>query len=323
MTDMTDLLRRAAEPGPVGFTVVDVRRRVRQRRRTRRGLQAAAVAVVVAVGTTTLALDDVQRIDSADLVDAPVLEQRWTALYSNAVGIASAGAYLELRDDGTLAGSDGCNRFQGRFAVDDDRIVVDNLAVTEGVCGGVDAVAIVEILDRDPRVSSVGGGVGTLRLGAPDVGFVAFEATGAGPEEGIVETEVAVPGPAGGRVSMLFRTPRTVTVGTDRQILRWYGRNDSGERATVWADYAIEGLPASCPLGEFHRWEDLEPELRVATRGELFPQHNLEPGATSGFTARREVSDRCRGDYVLVLLATNDPVGGGEVVERRVPFTIR
>ena len=323
MTSLQELLERAADAEPVRLTLDDVRHRARQRRRTRRALLGGVCAIAVAVGVVAVEQQDVDQVDVGGPIESLGLERRWIALYSNGIPVAPEDAYIEFRDDGTVVGSDGCNTFDGRFTVGGERLVIADLEATEADCTRVEEVALIEILLADPTVTTVGGAVGTLRLGSNDYGFVAFDAAEAGPEEGMIETQVDVEAPDGGEVTLLFRTPRTITVGDERQLLRWTGVNESRDPVTVWADYAFEGLPAACPLGEHHRWEQLEPELRDESRGQLFPQANLEPGGRGGAVHLDDVPDSCRGDFVLVLLATSDPVDGGEVVERRVPFTVR
>lgn len=47
--------------------------------------------------------------------------------------------YLSLADDGTLTGSDGCNRLSGSWSVDEaDQVVFENVASTLMACENVD-----------------------------------------------------------------------------------------------------------------------------------------------------------------------------------------
>lgn len=47
--------------------------------------------------------------------------------------------YLSLADDGSLTGSDGCNRLTGSWSVDEaDQVLFENIASTRMFCEGVD-----------------------------------------------------------------------------------------------------------------------------------------------------------------------------------------
>lgn len=47
--------------------------------------------------------------------------------------------YLTLEEDGTLTGSDGCNRLSGTWSVDEaDQVEFENVASTKMACEGVD-----------------------------------------------------------------------------------------------------------------------------------------------------------------------------------------
>lgn len=171
-------------------------------------------------------------------------------------------------------------------------------------------------------MSALGGADGTLRLQSDDSGFLALTAAEPGPQEGIVKTRLDVDAPAGGTVEVVFSTPRTIATGAERQVVRWNATNRSASPVAAWASYAIERLPTRCDFEVFHRWETVGPDLKMNGRAELYPQHNLGPGEHGGATQLEFVPDGCRGDFVLVLLATADPIGG-DVFERRVPISIR
>ncbi|MCM1014202.1 META domain-containing protein [Brevibacterium sp. XM4083] len=47
--------------------------------------------------------------------------------------------FLEFADDGTLTGSDGCNRIQTSWTLDGDTIVIESFTSTQKACAGVDA----------------------------------------------------------------------------------------------------------------------------------------------------------------------------------------
>ena len=52
---------------------------------------------------------------------------------------AEAEPYLSLAEDGTLTGSDGCNRLSGSWSVDEaDQVLFENVASTRMFCEGVD-----------------------------------------------------------------------------------------------------------------------------------------------------------------------------------------
>jgi heat shock protein HslJ len=47
--------------------------------------------------------------------------------------------YLSLADDGTLTGSDGCNRLTGSWSVDEgEQVLFEDVAMTRMFCEGVD-----------------------------------------------------------------------------------------------------------------------------------------------------------------------------------------
>jgi heat shock protein HslJ len=46
--------------------------------------------------------------------------------------------YLSLEDDGTLTGSDGCNRLTGTWKVEADQVQFGSIASTRMACEGVD-----------------------------------------------------------------------------------------------------------------------------------------------------------------------------------------
>ncbi|GAA1633212.1 MULTISPECIES: META domain-containing protein [Brevibacterium] len=47
--------------------------------------------------------------------------------------------FLEFADDGTLAGSDGCNRIQTSWTLDGDTVVIESFTSTQRACAGVDS----------------------------------------------------------------------------------------------------------------------------------------------------------------------------------------
>lgn len=51
---------------------------------------------------------------------------------------ADGGPQLSLNDDGTLNGTDGCNRLAGGWSVDGAQVTFKNVASTRMACEGVD-----------------------------------------------------------------------------------------------------------------------------------------------------------------------------------------
>lgn len=58
-----------------------------------------------------------------------------TGMWSTA---APSGAYIELMEDGSLAGSDGCNRLMGSWEKDGADITFGTVGMTQMFCEGVD-----------------------------------------------------------------------------------------------------------------------------------------------------------------------------------------
>lgn len=135
------------------------------------------------------------------------------------------------------------------------------------------------------------------------------------------ETTLVAPVASGGEVEVLFRTPRTLEPGEERELARWSSSNRSDEAVEVWEGVAVEGLPTTCDL-DVSRWEEIAPQVE---RGEppTTERHELEPGEERGITAayRRDVPSACAGDYDLVLLLMSDAFEGGLELTR-VPLTI-
>jgi heat shock protein HslJ len=48
---------------------------------------------------------------------------------------------LELREDGTLGGSDGCNRYMSGFTLEDGRLTIGPIATTRMACPGPEGAA--------------------------------------------------------------------------------------------------------------------------------------------------------------------------------------
>lgn len=77
---------------------------------------------------------------------APLVNQVWQLMrYNNgkqAVVTAIGGTEitLELRDDGTIGGSDGCNRYMSGYTLDGDALTFGPLATSRMACRGPDGV---------------------------------------------------------------------------------------------------------------------------------------------------------------------------------------
>ncbi|MET0932662.1 MAG: META domain-containing protein [Mycetocola sp.] len=78
--------------------------------------------------------------------------------------------YLTFEEDGTVAGSDGCNRLVGAWSLADETVTLENLAGTLMACEGVDtwlvdAASAVLAEGEDDELSVRDGGgaeIGTL-----------------------------------------------------------------------------------------------------------------------------------------------------------------
>lgn len=70
---------------------------------------------------------------SSDSADSTAVDPtgRWTS--------PEAGdPFLEFSDDGTVEGSDGCNRIQTTWEVDGDKVLITSFTTTQKACAGVD-----------------------------------------------------------------------------------------------------------------------------------------------------------------------------------------
>lgn len=84
--------------------------------------------------------------------------------------------YLEFAKDGTVSGSDGCNRLVGTWTIEDDAVVFSELATTLMACPGVNtwlsaaATAVIEPDDDDELafLNAEGVPIGTLDRDGPD-----------------------------------------------------------------------------------------------------------------------------------------------------------
>ncbi|MDQ2660953.1 MAG: META domain-containing protein [Actinomycetota bacterium] len=67
--------------------------------------------------------------------NAPITEDTFMTTW----GVEEEGEpHLTFAEDGSVSGSDGCNRLAGSWNLSGDKIVTDNLATTLMACDGVD-----------------------------------------------------------------------------------------------------------------------------------------------------------------------------------------
>jgi heat shock protein HslJ len=84
--------------------------------------------------------------------------------------------YLEFSDDGSVAGSDGCNQLVGTWTLESEQIVFSDLATTLMACEGVNtwlSAASTAVLEQDDDdelriLNSEGVPIGTLDRDGPD-----------------------------------------------------------------------------------------------------------------------------------------------------------
>jgi hypothetical protein len=169
MNDLHELLRTAAGDDQVSFSGADIAERVRARGRVRRrrrvGVAAVGAVVVVAgllvLGPIGRSSDDLQVASGGISGGAEELVGRWVL---TAFSLVSSGGdeptWLELEASGRLVGAVECTRFEGRWDLVGDRLVVDELEHGDAVgsaCtrAGADATqteALLELLDDHPYV---------------------------------------------------------------------------------------------------------------------------------------------------------------------------
>ena len=185
MTNLEEVLDRAAGSEPVGFGPEEVRRRVRRRSRARRA-GAAMVAVPVLVGAgmwgaTRLTDDPAVRVEVADGDgDGGAgfnggLDGRWTPVAYIAVTVGSVlDPYIEFEDGGSLRGDDGCTPFTASWSLEGDRLVIDRFEAGPSECELPSDTMLIEILRDDPTVGPPELVPGSLELRSGR-GFVTFE----------------------------------------------------------------------------------------------------------------------------------------------------
>ncbi|MDR5698205.1 META domain-containing protein [Agromyces aerolatus] len=84
-----------------------------------------------------------------------------------------SGEYLSLADDGSLSGSDGCNRITGTWKVEADQVQFGSMASTKMACEGVDdwlsEADAASISDSTMTVLGAGGAqIGSLEKSSDD-----------------------------------------------------------------------------------------------------------------------------------------------------------
>ncbi|HVE47934.1 MAG TPA: META domain-containing protein [Acidimicrobiales bacterium] len=184
MTGLEELLERAAEAGPVGFTTDDIQDRVRRRGRVRRAAASGFFVLLLAgvVGVVTIVSKDEgapQQVDTAlggrRVVGGVDLIGRWKLSAVSEVTVVTLSAHLEFTADGILRGDDGCNAFTTTWTVEADRLLVGQIDQTERDCGGRE-IALIELLSARPRIGPFEW-PDSLKLSTADR-FIAFDRVG-------------------------------------------------------------------------------------------------------------------------------------------------
>jgi heat shock protein HslJ len=110
--------------------------------------------------------------------DAALQGTHWildSLIDGDAVSSVQGNGWLELRPDGTLAGSSGCRALSGRYVVDGDRVVATDLRA-DGTCsGGLAAqdARVVEVLGDGFGVVVEGGRLTVSHTGGAGLGYIA------------------------------------------------------------------------------------------------------------------------------------------------------
>lgn len=242
MTGLEELLRAAAD-GPVSFDVDDVRRRVDQRRR-RRKVRGTAMVALVLVGVTTLvfALRD-QPSEHVETAAVPTAAEdlvgRWQVTAYSAVGVPPGGVFLELYEDGTLVGHDGCNGFSAHWSVTGSRLEVADLAALQLSCPDQADMGLIAILEAGPTIeaSDLAPDGLTLRTAS---GFVVIVPA---PES----TTTSVGGDAATTTSLPVLEPTAPDAATSvvTQFLDRLREGDLSAAAELWSGYPDAFVDAS------------------------------------------------------------------------------
>lgn len=185
MTDLEEMLERAAGSAPVRFGTEDVRRRVRRRSRARRA--GAAMVVVPALviaglwGTAEVVDDPAEQVEVADGGGDTGIEGglvgRWTPVAYSAVTVGSVlDPYVEFVDGGSVRGDDGCTSFTASWTVRGDRLIIERFEEGPEVCDLPSDTMLIEILRDNPTIGSPELVPGSLELRSAR-GFVTFERT--------------------------------------------------------------------------------------------------------------------------------------------------
>ena len=150
-----------------------------------------------------------------------------------------SGVYLDLREDGTLGGFDGCNDFSGHWTLEGDRLTVTQLKGARNPCPPDGDTGLQVILNARPTVGVPADGSADLELRSPS-GVVSFDRA-EGPNA-LTDTELMVALDGGDVAKVTFRTPRTVAPGSERVLARWTTVTSSEQPVSVWAAVAIVGF---------------------------------------------------------------------------------
>ena len=230
-----------------------------------------------------------------------------------------SGVYLDLREDGTLGGFDGCNDFSGHWTVEEDRLAVTQLVGAKNPCAPGSDTGLQVVLNAGPTIKVPADGSADLELRSPS-GVASFDRA-EGPKA-LTDTELMVDLDGGDVAKVTFQTPRSVAPGAERVLARWTAVTSSDEPVSVWAAVAIDGIPEGCQLDGVARWEQLGDDIAQG-HWDSHPRLNLEPGqgGLSG-VARPDVPAECAGEFTLVVLMSTDFSSPDAVVQERLPITI-
>ena len=127
----------------------------------------ALVTRVVRQGDTLTLAGQGARLDfelAPPIEDETLVGTSWTLdslIFGEAVSSVAGSPTLELRDDGTLAGSTGCREFTARYQVVGDEVQVTDLAAT-GTCSA-------ELAQQDELVVGVLEGSFTVAIDGPSL----------------------------------------------------------------------------------------------------------------------------------------------------------
>ncbi|NNF54243.1 MAG: hypothetical protein HKN03_07355 [Acidimicrobiales bacterium] len=145
-------------------------------------------------------------------------------------------------------------------------------------------------------------------------GVLALAAIGCSDEDGNQTTVMVT---EFNEVMVSADVPSRVT-GTDTRLLTFTVENRSETFATVWIDFAVDGLDPGCEIENVSNWSDLEDRAGA----ERFPQTRLQPGQSSRGALNTLVSPDCIGTTIDVVMVTGSPDPNGEFLSERTSVEI-